>query len=115
MAKTTNFADHIRSKMAANANLAKGIQEAAFNADIAQKVYDLRTAAKLTQKQLAERIGTQQSVISRIEDANYDGHSLTLLKRIADASSKNLRVEFLGTTTKKKSGGRKSPSRVGSR
>lgn len=70
------------------------VEEESFNADIAQQVYDLRTEAKLTQKQLADMVSTQQSVISRIEDADYDGHSLALLKRIARALKRRLKVDF---------------------
>ena len=36
----------------------------------------------LTQKELARRIGTHQSVIARLEDPDYRGHSLALLNRI---------------------------------
>jgi predicted transcriptional regulator len=46
----------------------------------------------LTQEQLAERIGTTQSVISRLEDCDYDGHSLSMLNRIAGALNKRLTV-----------------------
>ena len=42
-----------------------------------------RTEAGLSQKELAEMIGTTQSVISRLEDADYEGHSLSMLSRIA--------------------------------
>jgi ribosome-binding protein aMBF1 (putative translation factor) len=94
MARTRNFADVLRKELAADPALAKRVGEEWFNADIAQKVYDSRTAAGLTQKQLAERCETQQSVISRIEDADYEGHSLSLLKRIAEALGHTLRVEF---------------------
>lgn len=92
--RTRNFGDAIRAKLASNPALAKLVEDEAFNADIAQQVYDLRTAAKLTQKQLADMIDTQQSVISRIEDAEYDGHSLMMLKRIASALKRRLRVDF---------------------
>jgi transcriptional regulator with XRE-family HTH domain len=92
--RTRNFGDVIRAKLAANSELAKLVEEESFNADIAQQVYDLRLAAKLTQKELAEKVNTQQSVISRIEDADYDGHSLTMLKRIAAALNVRLKVEF---------------------
>lgn len=92
--RTKNFGDVIRAKLAANPELAKAVEEQAFNADIAQRVFDLRTEAKLTQKELAALVGTQQSVISRIEDANYHGHSLTMLKRIASALKCRLKVDF---------------------
>jgi len=92
--KTRNFADVIRAKLAAKPELAKAVEEEKFNSEIAQQVFDLRTEARLTQTELAERIGTQQSVISRIEDADYDGHSLALLKRIADALDRRLAIDF---------------------
>jgi ribosome-binding protein aMBF1 (putative translation factor) len=92
--RTRNFGEVIRAKLAANPELAKAVDEESFNADIAQQVYDLRREAKLTQKELATLVGTQQSVISRIEDADYDGHSLTMLKRIASALKRRLKVEF---------------------
>ena len=96
MAHTRNLADVIRAKLAADPALAEGVEQEAFNADVAIKVYEARRAAGLTQKRLADLVGTQQSVISRIEDADYDGHSLGLLKRIAKALNLKLRLEFYG-------------------
>jgi transcriptional regulator with XRE-family HTH domain len=80
--------------LASSPELAKAVEEQSFNADIAQQVYDLRVGAKMTQSQLAELVGTRQSVISRIEDADYQGHSLTMLRRIALALKKQLKVSF---------------------
>jgi transcriptional regulator with XRE-family HTH domain len=94
MARTRNLADLIKAKTTADPVLAEAVEQEAVNAYIAQQVYDLRTAAKLTQKELADRLGTTQSVISRIEDADYEGHSLGLLKRIADALGKKLTITF---------------------
>src|ERR1700722_16726634 len=68
MVALQNRAAVIRTKMTANPELAEAIENESFNSDVAEKVYRLRKEAKLTQKQLAELIGTQQSVISRIED-----------------------------------------------
>jgi predicted transcriptional regulator len=62
---------------------------------IAQKIYDLRTKAHLTQKELARRIGTKQSVISRLEDADYDGYTLKILDKIAEAVHCYVKVEFV--------------------
>ncbi len=68
--------------------------EAVVNAEVAQLIYDVRSKAKLTQKQLAELIGTTQSVIARLEDADYEGHSLSMLQRIATALNKRLEIRF---------------------
>ena len=62
------------------------------NAEVARLIYDLRKGAGLSQQELAERVGTTQSVISRLEDADYDGHSLTMLTRIAEALNQKLTV-----------------------
>ncbi len=61
------------------------LEEELVNAELSRLVYDLRVKAKLTQAQLAKRVGTTQSVISRLEDADYEGHSLAMLRRIARA------------------------------
>ena len=55
------------------------------NASVASQIYDIRTQAGLSQKEFAKRVGTTQSVISRLEDADYKGHSLDMLRRIAEA------------------------------
>jgi ribosome-binding protein aMBF1 (putative translation factor) len=74
---------------------AQAFEEALANADVARKIYDLRTKAGLTQKELAAHVGTTPSVISRLEDADYDGHSLATLRRIASALDKRLEIRFV--------------------
>jgi transcriptional regulator with XRE-family HTH domain len=71
------------------------LEESLLNAEIAQMIYEARTRAGLTQKQLADRIGTQQSVISRLEDADYDGHSLSMLQSIARALNQRLELNLV--------------------
>ena len=70
-------------------------EEEVVNAEIARKIYDLRTKARLTQQELATRVGTTKSAISRLEDADYDGHSLSMLKRIAEALDKRVQIRFV--------------------
>jgi predicted transcriptional regulator len=70
-------------------------EEQVINAEIARKIYDLRTKAGLTQQQLADRVGTSKSGICRLEDADYDGHSMSMLKRIAEALDKRIEIRFL--------------------
>jgi ribosome-binding protein aMBF1 (putative translation factor) len=74
------------------------LEQARFNAAVAQKVFDLRAQSGLTQRQLAERIGTTASVISRLEDADYEGHSLSVLLRIATAVGKQVEINFVATS-----------------
>jgi ribosome-binding protein aMBF1 (putative translation factor) len=59
--------------------------EARLQFQVGQLVYDARTQVGLTQAQLARKVGTTQSVISRLEDADYRGQSLSMLRRIARA------------------------------
>ena len=66
-----------------------------MNAAVAQLIYAARTKAGLSQADLAERIGTRQSVISRLEDGDYEGHSLSMLHRIAAALGQCIEIRFL--------------------
>ncbi len=60
--------------------------------DLALLVREMREDAGFTQAELAKRVGTTQSVIARLEDAEYAGHSLTMLERIAAACGVGLRL-----------------------
>jgi predicted transcriptional regulator len=46
----------------------------------------------VTQKELAKLVGTTQSVIARLEDADYEGHALSMLSRIAAALNKRVDI-----------------------
>jgi ribosome-binding protein aMBF1 (putative translation factor) len=70
-------------------------EQALADATIAQSIYDLRTKAGLSQKELAARVGTTASVISRLEDADYEGHSMAMLRRIAAAVGQRVEVRFV--------------------
>jgi len=77
------------------------LEEARASAEVARKVYELRTKAKLTQKELAARVGTTPSVISRLEDDDYEGHSLAMLRRIASALNKRVEIRFVPLKSKR--------------
>ena len=51
--------------------------------DLAMLVREMREDAGLTQTELAKKVGSTQSVIARLENAEYTGHSLAMLERIA--------------------------------
>jgi transcriptional regulator with XRE-family HTH domain len=65
------------------------------NAEVARQLYELRTEAGLSQKDLAARVGTTASVICRLEDADYEGHSLSMLRRVAAALGSRIEVRFV--------------------
>jgi transcriptional regulator with XRE-family HTH domain len=91
--KTTDAIDILhRRYIGADAERAASLQEERVNAQVARTIRELREDAGLTQKELAEMIETTQSVISRLEDADYDGHSLSMLDRIARALNSRVRV-----------------------
>jgi len=71
------------------------LEQARTEDELARKIYELREQAGLTQERLAKLVGTTASVISRLEDSEYEGHSLTMLKRIAAAVNKRVEIRFL--------------------
>lgn len=62
---------------------------------VAQQIHDLRTQAGLSQRALAKLVGTSHSAICRLESADYEGHSLSMLRRIAEALGHRVEVRFV--------------------
>lgn len=98
MPKTKNVLKTIDRMVGQNKELRDLIAEETINVRIAQMIYDARSKAALTQKELAELVGTTQSVIARLEDADYEGHSLNMLNRIATALDKRIDIRFLAVS-----------------
>ena len=95
MAKTSDAVEILKRKMGIDPDKDPEMLQIAEDYRVAQMIYDARHVAGLTQQELAEAIGTTQSVISQLEDADYEGHSLSMLRRIADALHLKLRVELV--------------------
>jgi transcriptional regulator with XRE-family HTH domain len=94
--KTTNAIEILHNRyIGDDADRKASLKEERANAEVARTVYELREESGLTQKELANLIGTTQSVISRLEDADYEGHSLSMLSRIAKALNKRLKVQMI--------------------
>jgi ribosome-binding protein aMBF1 (putative translation factor) len=77
-----------------DSELAATFEEELASTDIASQIYKLRMKAKLSQRQLAARVGTTASVICRLEDSDDDGHSLSMLRRIGRALGRDVRIVF---------------------
>ncbi len=65
------------------------------NLMISEKIAELRHKAHLTQEQLAKKVHTTKSAISRYESNNYAGYSVSLLQKIAVACGADLRIGFV--------------------
>ena len=92
--KTKNAIQILKRRADKKPALKKAYEEEKLNFQIACLIRQTREEADLTQSQLAALIGTKQSVISRLEDADYDGHSLGMLQKIASALKKTLVLDF---------------------
>ena len=94
--KTTTDALQILAHMSRNDPKAQqSFEDEMAKREIGTKIYQLRERAGLSQSGLAGRVGTTQSVISRLEDADYSGHSLAMLNRIAKALDHRVEIRFL--------------------
>jgi ribosome-binding protein aMBF1 (putative translation factor) len=71
------------------------LAEARADIAVAEKIRSLRDKAGLSQRKLAKLVGTTASVICRLEDADYEGHSLAMLNRIAAALDKRVEIRFV--------------------
>jgi predicted transcriptional regulator len=58
-------------------------------------IYTARKQAGLTQQQLADLIQTKQSVIARLEDADYEDHSLSMLQRVGEALGQRIEIKMV--------------------
>ena len=95
MAKTDDALAILQHMTVNDPEMEEMIKDASLNAELAHLIYQVRTQAGFTQQQLADRVGTQQSVIARLEDAEYEGHSLSMLQRIARALNRRVEIQLI--------------------
>ena len=102
--RTTTDAVEIltRRYFAGRKDLDERYEQEVANLEVAHQLHHLRTRARLTQHQLAKLVGTSPSAISRLEDADYEGHSLSMLRRIAAALSQRIEIRFVPTTRRRR-------------
>ncbi len=81
--KRDRHSDFIEQRAHKSVTYRKTLARTLHQIDLALLVREMREDEGLTQTELAKKVGTTQSVIARLEDAEYTGHSLTMLERIA--------------------------------
>ena len=94
MAKTTDAVDILKKRLGGIPDFDERVAADNLNVRVAMLVYQVRTEAGLTQQQLAELVGTSQPNIARLEDADYEGHSLSMLQRIAEALGQQVEISM---------------------
>ena len=91
MANLSRWEDIKKTKGEPSAAARAGIEQ---DFDLGQLIYDLRTEAGLSQRELAERMGTTQSVISRLEEGGGAKNRIDTLARVATALDRHLVLSF---------------------
>jgi DNA-binding XRE family transcriptional regulator len=93
MKKKTNFDRYLEEQLK-TPGFAEKFRKAGEAWDVAIQLISLRKESGLSQKELAKRVGTSQQQISRLESPSYEGHSLSMLRRVAGVLGATLRVEI---------------------
>jgi len=93
--KTSDAAEILRRRYLKSGGSLTDLEEERANKEIAQQLHKLREQAGLSQRELANLVGTTASVICRLEDADYEGHSLAMLRRIGAALKRRVEVRFV--------------------
>jgi DNA-binding XRE family transcriptional regulator len=91
--KKTNFDNYLDEQMTDQGFTARFVH-ASEAWDVALQITALRKKAGLSQKELAKLLKTSQQQISRLESTGYEGHSLSMLRRVAEALHAKVRVVF---------------------
>jgi transcriptional regulator with XRE-family HTH domain len=94
MKNKTNFDIYLEEQLQ-DPEFKKRFGQAGEAWEVALQLTALRKARGLSQKQLAYKIGTSQQQISRLESPSYQGHSLSMLRRVVEALGGSLKVEIL--------------------
>jgi len=91
--KKTNFDVYLDEQMK-DQTFAERFERAGKAWDIALQIAALRKKAGLSQNELAGKLHTSQQQISRLESPSYEGHSLSMLRRVAHALDAELKISF---------------------
>src|SRR5512139_2630795 len=93
MKNRTNFDLYLEEQLK-DPGFRERFREAGDAWDVAIQIASLRKRCGLSQKELARRLGTSQQQISRLESPSYEGHSLSMVRRVADVLGASIHVEI---------------------
>ena len=93
MKRKTNF-DIYLEKQLKDPDFAARFEKAGQAWDVALQLVALRKASGMSQKELGKMVGTSQQQISRLESPSYEGHSLSMLRRVAEVLGAKIHIEI---------------------
>jgi transcriptional regulator with XRE-family HTH domain len=93
MKRKTNFDRYLDDQLK-DPKFAERFQKAGEAWDIAIQMASLRNEAGMSQTELAKKAGTTQQQISRLESPSYEGHSLSMLRRVAEVLGAKVYVQI---------------------
>jgi transcriptional regulator with XRE-family HTH domain len=99
MRQRTNF-DFCLEKQVKDPDFREKFRKAGKAWDVAIQLASLRKKSGMSQKELARRVKTSQQQISRLESPSYEGHSLSMLRRVADVLGATVHVDIQGQKQK---------------
>lgn len=91
MKQKTNFDLYLEEQLK-DKEFAERFRKAGEAWDVSIQLAQLRRRTGLSQKDLARRVGTSQQQISRLESPSYEGHTLSMLRRVAEVLGARVRV-----------------------
>jgi len=95
MSKTTDAVAIIDNFIGDDEEMQQMMLESLLSAKVGQLVFDARHQAGLTQEQLANLIGVDISVITDVEEADYEGNALLVLQKVATALNQKLKLDLI--------------------
>lgn len=84
----------LKKRMLKNDEVRRGYEEAAVEFALSESLLKARSRAKMSQEDIARRMGTSQSVIARLEGGRVSP-SVATLNRYAEAVGAKLKIEFI--------------------
>ncbi len=93
MRRQANFDVYLEEQLK-DPDFEKRFRKAGEAWDVAIQIASLRKKYGLSQKELAKRVRTSQQQISRLESPSYEGHSLSMLRRVAEVMGATVHVEI---------------------
>jgi DNA-binding XRE family transcriptional regulator len=112
MKRKTNFDRYLEEQLKDPA-FALRFQKAGEAWDVAFQIATLRDEAGMSQAELAKKVGTTQQQISRLESPSYEGHSLSMLRRVAEVLGAKVYVQIQRSKPGRKAAVAESKTRYG--